>query len=118
MYNCVAIDDDKLFLGLLDAYFEEIDSAKLMAVFDNPVKGALGVVQMEPDVLLLDYQMPYLDGFEMLTMIRRKPKVVIISGHLEKPEDLSFPADRFVSKRDLKEPHQLEEIISEVMESD
>ena len=115
MNKCVAIDDDPLFLRLLETYFKEINDFELAGCFSNPVKGALGIVQLKPDILLLDYEMPYIDGFEMLSMIKDKPKVVVISGHLKDPEIKKIPADRFVSKASLKTTEQLREILLEVL---
>ncbi len=115
MYNCIAIDDDQLFLRMIETYFEEMDSAKLMASYDNPVKGALGIVQLKPDVVLLDYDMPYIDGFEMLGMLRTRPKVIVISGYLKSPDLDKIPGDKFLPKNGLKDAKQLEIAINEVM---
>lgn len=109
MITCMAVDDDPLFLRLLESYFSEIEDLDLIKVYDNPVRAALGIVKYKPEVLLLDYDMPYLDGFEMVSMITDPPKVVVISGHLKDPEGAGIKVDGFISKKDLISPDRLRE---------
>ena len=116
MITCIAIDDDKLFLKLLEGFFEEIYDAILLSTWDNPVRGALAISKQRPDVVLLDYDMPYMDGFQMLDTLEIIPKIIIISGHLTNPDESKIPADRFIPKSSLNDPEVLKQAIAEVMQ--
>jgi CheY-like chemotaxis protein len=111
MTTCIAIDDDPLFLRLLETYFEDVFDAILLSSWENPVKGALAIAKQRPDVVLLDYDMPYMDGFQMLDLLEERPKVVLISGHLRNSDDAVLQADAFVSKSELTSSTVLQQAI-------
>ncbi|MFZ9044651.1 MAG: response regulator [Cyclobacteriaceae bacterium] len=115
MISCVAIDDDPLFLRLLDTYFEEMYDAILLSSWGNPVKGALAIAKQRPEVVLLDYDMPYMDGFKMLELLEEKPKVIIISGRLKEAEQAELKADFFIPKSSLTSATVLQKAILEVV---
>ncbi len=115
MIKCLAIDDDALFLKLLKVFFEDMKSAELISTYSNPVEGIMACVKEQPDVLLLDLEMPYLDGMEALETLDSPPKVIVISGHLEGMKAVQIPIDKFLSKSDIKSAAVLEQAINEVL---
>lgn len=115
MIRCLAIDDDALFLKLLKVFFEDINSAELISTYSNSVEGIMACVKEQPDVLLLDLEMPYLDGIEALETLDNPPKVIVISGHLDGNNAIDIPIDKFLSKSEVKSAEVLERAINEVM---
>ncbi len=115
MITCLAIDDDSLFLKLLKSYFNDFDNIELIGSYENPIDGVMAVVKQKPDILLIDIEMPYMDGFETLETLDKKPKIIIISGHLNNPNLPDLDVDKFISKRSLKDPAILENAIWSVM---
>ena len=116
MITCIAIDDDPIFLKLLEAYFMEITSAKLLSTYQNPTKGIVEVVKQKPDVLLIDREMPYLDGFETLSTLEEVPKVIMISAHLKMPDTpLDIEVHKYIDKTKLSSAQLLEESLQEVI---
>ncbi|MEQ8907389.1 response regulator [Ekhidna sp.] len=115
MITCIAIDDDPLFLQSLKAYFWEYEGMELIGIFQNPVNGIMKVVKEKPDVLLLDLEMPYLDGFEALDSLDKKPKVIMISAHVNQPAKVKqIKIDRYIRKVQLNK-ELLKKTILEVM---
>ncbi|HHP7240762.1 MAG TPA: LytR/AlgR family response regulator transcription factor [Cyclobacteriaceae bacterium] len=114
MITCIAIDDDSLFLITLEAFIDKIPNVELLDKFESPVDGAQAIVKLKPDLVLLDYEMPYLNGFETLEMLDKKPKIMVISGHNSIPEDKEISVDYFMNKLDLKEAKDLEKAINEL----
>ncbi|MEO9872257.1 LytR/AlgR family response regulator transcription factor [Ekhidna sp.] len=101
MITCIAIDDDTLFLQLIKSYFEEYDEMELLGAFENPVDGIMQVVKHKPDLLLIDLEMPYLDGFETLDTLDKKPKIVMISAHVNQPtKEKILKIDKYLRKVD------------------
>ncbi|MEQ9290306.1 MAG: response regulator [Cyclobacteriaceae bacterium] len=97
--KCVAIDDDPLFLDILKFYCRKLDYVDLLATYENPIEGAVGVVKLKPDLLFLDIEMPYLNGFETVSALDLKPKIIVISSHTEYDLDLlKFDVAKFVTK--------------------
>lgn len=72
---------------------------ELIGTFQNPVNGIMKVVKEKPDVLLLDLEMPYLDGFETLDTLDKKPKIIMISAHVNQPSKAKrLKIDKYIRK--------------------
>jgi len=64
----LVVDDDQLTAALVQLALRKEDYE--VETMDNP-RGALQMIQKrEPDLLILDVMMPYLDGFEFATKLR------------------------------------------------
>ena len=67
----LAVDDEKHIVRLVQVNLER---AGYEVVIANDGKEALEKVQAEnPDLVVLDVMMPYMDGFEVLQNLRRNP---------------------------------------------
>jgi two-component system alkaline phosphatase synthesis response regulator PhoP len=67
----LAVDDEKHIVRLVQVNLER---AGYEVVTANDGKEALEKVQQEnPDLVVLDVMMPYMDGFEVLQNLRRNP---------------------------------------------
>ena len=99
MITCIAIDDDPLFLQLIGSYFDEYEELELISSYQNPVDGIMQVVKKKPDVLLIDLEMPYLDGFETLDTLDKRPKIIMISAHVNQPtKEKKLKIDKYIRK--------------------
>ncbi|MFY0651271.1 MAG: response regulator [Cyclobacteriaceae bacterium] len=115
-YSCIAIDDDPLFLEIFEYMAHKVNSLHLINTYSNSVEGAMAAVKYKPDIVFLDIEMPYLDGFEAMSALTHRPKVIIVSAHIRYDTDsLDLDVAKFVSKP-IKDPQQLEEIVKEVMQ--
>lgn len=105
--NILLIDDDRedaeIFMDAVNAVEKEI----VINSQDNPVKALqdLEVSEKLPDLILLDYNMPLLNGKEFLLRIKNKEKLKDIPVIL-----ISSPSEEFVS--DLLEKKQIIHYIS------
>lgn len=68
-YKILIVDDDIELLKMLKSYFEIKKYSVIMA--ENGAE-ALKKVEMEPDIILLDVNMPRIDGIEVCRRIRDK----------------------------------------------
>lgn len=77
------IDDDRVFLELLEAYVRERCPTLRVETCDDPVRG-LASITADLDLLILDLEMPGLDGGQVLAYAVRKGlskcRVIILSG--------------------------------------
>ena len=100
----LVVDDVSANRRLIGAYLRQIECEVIYAE-DGP-QGLQLVAAQQPDVVLLDVQMPGLDGFEVCRLIRSQPRgrlipVVMITalGSTEdRVEALEAGADDFLSK--------------------
>ncbi len=108
--TCIAIDDDHLFLKKIEEYLDNNSKIKLLQTFDNPIKGATAIMTLKPDVVLLDFKMPYMDGQSLIDWITPKisemedpPAFIIISSFQLSETDL-LHSHGFINKSDINDP--------------
>jgi two-component system, chemotaxis family, response regulator PixG len=70
-YRIVCIDDSPTILKLIDSYLQD-ESFNVLMIGD-PVRALMQVVRHKPDLILLDVEMPNLDGYEFCSLLRRHP---------------------------------------------
>ncbi len=101
MKKILIIDDDIKLTDLLKDYLEkysfEIDS------FDNPVNALKHLETKEYDLIILDYMLPELDGFETLKALRKVSSVPVVmltarGETTDKIIGLELGADDYLSK--------------------
>jgi len=81
MIRTVIVDDEPLARELLREYLLADDECELVAECANGFEAVKAVAEHDPDLLLLDIQMPKLDGFEVLELLDRSPVVVFVTAH-------------------------------------
>jgi len=105
LYTVACIDDSLTILKSIERF---LDKDKFSVVMINdPVKALMQILRSKPDLILLDVEMPNLDGYELCSLLRRhsafknipivmvtgrtgfidraKAKMVRASGYLAKP---------------------------------
>lgn len=113
------IDDDQTMVYLLRTLLE-MDGFEVAEVQDwNTI---LETIQAEsPDLVLMDYFLPDLDGLELLTQLRATPnlagvRIIMASGMDVSDQCMDVGADAFLLKP--YTPEQLVEIIKEYVDED
>ncbi|MEA5570178.1 response regulator [Calothrix sp. UHCC 0171] len=105
VYTVACIDDSPTVLNSIKHFLDESNFAVVM--INDPVKALMQILRHKPDLILLDVEMPNLDGYELCSLLRRhsifkdtpiimvtgrtgfidraKAKMVRSSGYLTKP---------------------------------
>jgi two-component system LytT family response regulator len=81
--RALVVDDEPLARDLLREYLEAEPDVELVAECGNGFEAVKAVAEHDPDVVLLDIQMPKLDGFEVLELLDRAPLIVFVTAHDE-----------------------------------
>ncbi|MBN2614922.1 MAG: response regulator transcription factor [Bacteroidales bacterium] len=79
--NCILVDDEPMALELIKGYIAKTDSLKLQASFTNPFKALNYLLEHEVDLILLDINMPELNGMELLKALPYQPKVIFTTAY-------------------------------------
>jgi two-component system, chemotaxis family, response regulator PixG len=105
LYTIACIDDSPTVLNSIKMFLD--DQKFTVVTIHDPVKALMQILRSKPDIILLDVEMPNLDGYELCSLLRRhssfkntpivmvtgrtgfidkaKAKMVRSSGYLTKP---------------------------------
>lgn len=85
MIRILLIDDEELARKVLRNYLGDLPDVEIAGEASNGFEGLKMIQELQPDLLLLDVQMPKLNGFEMLELIEpeARPMVVFCTAYDE-----------------------------------
>jgi len=75
------VDDEPLARAVLCEYLAEEPNVEVVAQCANGFEAVKAVSELSPDLLLLDVQMPKLDGFEVVELVGRDVAVVFTTAY-------------------------------------
>ena len=79
--TCIIVDDEPLAIEVIESYVAQLDSLKLEATFQNPVK-AFEYIQQHPiDLVFMDIQMPRLTGLDIIRSLTYTPAVILTTAY-------------------------------------
>ncbi len=77
------VDDEALARSVVREYLEALSGVDIVAECANGFEAVKAVADLKPDLLLLDVQMPKLNGFEVIELVGRDVAVVFTTAHDE-----------------------------------
>src|SRR5262245_39136663 len=81
LLRIVIVDDEPLARAVLREYAAGEPGLEVVADCANGFEAVKAVADLKPDLVLLDVQMPKLDGFEVLELLGRHQPVVFITAY-------------------------------------
>jgi two-component system LytT family response regulator len=79
----IVVDDEAPARRLLREYLEESAGIRVVAECANGFEAVKAVAEHDPDLMLLDIQMPKLDGFEVVELLERDLPIIFVTAHDE-----------------------------------
>jgi two-component system LytT family response regulator len=76
----IIIDDEPLARSIVVEYLQNFPDLTVAQVCSNGFEGVKAIQQYKPDLLILDIQMPKINGFEMLELIDNPPAVIFATA--------------------------------------
>lgn len=76
----VIVDDEPLARAVLREYLDAMEAVQVVAECGNGFEAVKAVPELKPDLLLLDVQMPKLDGFEVLELLEDETAVIFVTA--------------------------------------
>lgn len=101
MKNIIVIDDDNKLTDLLKDYLKKYNFT--VVSYDNPVDALAHLKNNEYDLMILDFMLPDMDGFETLKELRKTNDIPVImltarGETTDKIVGLELGADDYLSK--------------------
>ena len=81
--KCVLVDDEPLAIKVLQNYFANFSEFEVIATFNNALEAIDFINNNTVDTVFLDINMPMMTGFELISLMENKPKVVITTAFRE-----------------------------------
>ena len=79
--NCIIVDDDILTCKILEGYVSKSTSLNLIGTFSDSVEARDVLTKRQDiDLVILDIQMPEMDGFEIIRSLEFPPNIIIVSS--------------------------------------
>ena len=75
------VDDEDLARAVVREYLAGMPDVEIVAECANGFEAVKAVSELQPDLLILDVQMPKLDGFEVLELVGRDVAVVFVTAY-------------------------------------
>ena len=79
----IIVDDETLALNLIRSYLDKIDIVEIVAECANGSQAVSEIHKLEPDLVLLDIQMPGLNGFDVINSIQADimPCIIFVTAY-------------------------------------
>jgi len=81
--KCVLVDDEPLAIKVLQNYFANFPEFEVVGTFNNSLEALDFINNNAVDTVFLDINMPMMTGFELISLMEDKPKVVITTAFRE-----------------------------------
>jgi two-component system LytT family response regulator len=81
LLRIVVVDDEALSRAVVREYADLDPGVQIVADCANGFEAVKAVSELKPDLVLLDVQMPKLDGFEVLELLGRDQPVIFITAY-------------------------------------
>ncbi len=75
------VDDEPLARQIIVKYLEDQPDVEVVGECENGFEAIKAISDLKPDLLLLDIQMPKIDGFELLEVIDPKPAIIFATAY-------------------------------------
>jgi two-component system, LytTR family, response regulator len=77
----VVVDDEELARGILREWLADHPDIEIVAECANGFEAVKAATELKPDLLMLDIQMPKLDGFDVLELVGGDIPVIFITAY-------------------------------------
>jgi two-component system LytT family response regulator len=79
----IIVDDEAPARALIEEYLQRIDGCEVIASCRDGFEAVRLATELEPDLMILDVQMPKLDGFDVLELLSEPPAIIFSTAYEE-----------------------------------
>jgi DNA-binding LytR/AlgR family response regulator len=79
--NCIIVDDDLLTCKIFEGYVSKSASLNLIGTFNDSIEARNTIAKRQDiDLVILDIQMPEMNGFDFIGSLDSPPNIILISS--------------------------------------
>ncbi|MDW3211904.1 MAG: LytTR family DNA-binding domain-containing protein [Reichenbachiella sp.] len=78
--TCIAIDDEFIALKIITSLIEQTGYLELLGTYQNALEGTNAIIELEPDIVFLDVQMPEASGIDIIKSLNKKPEIILVTS--------------------------------------
>lgn len=78
--TCIAIDDEFIALKIITSLIEQTGFLTLLGSYQSALEGTNAIIELEPDIVFLDVQMPEVSGLDIVKSLNKKPEIILITS--------------------------------------
>jgi diguanylate cyclase (GGDEF)-like protein len=115
-YRVLLVDDDKVLSQVYQMFLDE--AGLIVKTINNPLKILSEIVDFEPDIILLDNEMPQCSGLELARLLKQHDahyKLPVIFLTADQSQETAFKAREFGADDFLTKPIQEDYLIASVV---
>ena len=106
MIRVLLVDDSPSVRAVLKRFFRKTPDIQVVGEAADGAEAVRAVIDLQPQVVVMDLQMPVLDGYEATERIMAvRPTPIIVVSTRDRPEDrlrgLKVGADAYLTKQSL-----------------
>ena len=79
----IIVEDNPEFALLMKRYLDKISDITHIGTYGGTTEAVLNIERHKPDIVFLDINISGLKGPEFMELIDHRPKIVVVSGHIE-----------------------------------
>lgn len=102
--SIVIVDDHQMIIDGLSRIIQEIPGFELLTTYHDPMEALKKITIWNPDILLVDLEMPSLNGLELIRRLKQdfpELKTILLTMHLDRAtvkEALSLKVNAYILK--------------------
>ncbi|TNF40970.1 MAG: response regulator transcription factor [Cytophagales bacterium] len=102
--SIVIVDDHQMIIDGLSRIIQEIPGFELLTTYHDPIEALKKIPIWNPDILLVDLEMPSLNGLELIRRLKQdfpELKTILLTMHLDRAtvkEALSLKVNAYILK--------------------
>lgn len=83
IYNCLIVDDEPVARDIIVNYCSNLPQLHIVAACENALDAKTILMEKEVHILLLDINLPILDGISFLKTLKNPPQVIFTTAYRE-----------------------------------
>lgn len=82
-YSCIIIEDEGILANIIESYLERFNEIELVGKFEGPIPAMQFLNQNQVDLIVLDIQMPLLNGIDFAKTISTQTAIIFTTAYSE-----------------------------------